>query len=646
MSVLAYTCCCGNSGCDGCPSLFFTDELASLCCKNKDDVYVVQIKRPARVAKFCVSPTGVGPCVTGSPVSITLTYEDQDDLIGVYEYESCLWITVRDVDVPPETNPCDGTGGSAACGSVYSLFGSGIWSVYRNETCLADPTKRWFADIQCYNGGDYITFAMWPYSPTVYSGGECSRGANDGSTYYLIDYYLCTIHREYTWRKACDSGNFGEGNFSADCMIPDAIRFAGAGCPIFEFDLLLATDETRWGSQALDPAVAEAFICAIRQGLEPDQTTMDAVCAHPALMCSTADWRYKQTTDDAYLAIVYPTEYGPCGPQTNEVGLSIHKSWPALQPELVTAAAAVYQADCLPTPTMAMESNPEWVIRRNTYFRPRPLGWSWECADSGSCTDGVWTGECLRYDGQPRSTPTCTSNGPGSPCTCDWCGCFTDAECDGCPPTLAVNPCPSEAECIYKMYAASCDGVFFRYGESFLKDCQPYTTCIAQPGWTCTDCEHVIEYGYYLYDHYQNSGFIYPVTRNCEAIESRIPWRCGPLSPPESVAALFNEIEGTAMLARGACSNILNYLGGGEGECVDGRTVCPDCTDCLGFAGTPIPSSVIDDGGIDGTLCLEGAPEAYDACTPVCWTADPAVAECTWVTDTLPCLTPPSDPCP
>ena len=628
MSILANACCCNVTpdSCGTCLQLLFGDAIETICCRNTQEKVCIVIKRPARESILCMSVPS-GPCA--GTVTLTKNWDERSDLIAVYEYDTCLWAFERDVTVPPETDPCTGGGGSQACGSVYSLFGTGLWSEYRNDTMAADPLGRWWADIQCYNGGDYITFAMWPYTPTDTEG---NRGTNDGSTYYLIDYYLCTVHRRITWQRACDSGNFGTGNESVDCIVPGSVSFTGSGAPVFEFDLLAATDATRWGSQALSYTAAQNFIVAIRNGVEPSQADCDTINAHPANIFKTHDWRPEQTASDAFLATLYPTEYGPCGPQTDPLAPCVKHCWPAIQPELVVAAVASLQADCLPTPTPSMEADPAWVIRRNTYFRPRPAGWSYECSGEGSCDDPTWSGECFRYDGAPFGEPSCSASGPSCP-GCDYC------TGDGCPPMIGISPCTSELACSYKMVSASCDGLFLSYAVTEFSSCETFQTCVAQPpGYDCTEA---ICQDYLLYRCYQNYAYLFTVNRGCEAYSD--PIRCLAADPPVNTQPMLDSISGISMLVRPHARNILLALDGGD--CTNSGHQCADCTDACGYVGTPVPVSQVAAAPC-GTFVLDGAPEVYDACLDVCWTADPCEPACVWPSGTLECLDPiPTDPC-
>lgn len=653
MSLLLTTpCCCEQptDDCEHCLQMVYGDTIETICCHSKLETCILQVKRPARTVISCIAPTPVGICppCTGT-ITRTLTYAARPDIIVAYKNGACDWLVQKDVQVPDVFNLCNPPEGyDFACDSAPSRFGSAPlffanrWSVWRNTICAASEQLRWWADIQCYNGGNPIPISDYGFAPTFFTFiSGCVRGVNDGTSWRLADYFLGTVHRRIRWVRDCYTDSFEEtGALSVQCMTPSAVSFVAAGCPLFEMDLYAAADVGKWGRNALPLDLVERVICAfVTPGDEPTQADLDLVFAHPSFMMATRDWRPLQDTENAFLATLYPAEYGPCGPQTDTVGVSIHKCWPAIRPELTVAAVAALQADCLPASTGAMESNPQWQIRRNAYFRPRPGVWQVEC-DPASCTAGPWTGRCLRYDGAPFGTPVCSLSGGDCP-TCDYC----DPDLvDPCCLFISPGICnPGSNECYYLLGAASCDGVLLVYGETIYKGCATYVTCIGG----FEGCEGAGCQGYYLYDTYKNYGFIYTINKPCVATDGTpIPFQCIAQDPPANVAQLWPMIQGQQMLARNPARNIMFATNGGS---CPGLVQCPECStfDCdpSGPPVTPVPGSQVNDAGMCGTYILEGSPETYNPCLAICWTADPCTGPCVWL-DTVPgCVTAPANPC-
>jgi hypothetical protein len=644
-AIMTASCCCGGAPIDSCLTclqMVWGEEIESVCCRSRTEDIVLKIERPAFAVSNCLSVPTNPPTACPGDVTLTLSYAERDPLAAVYKFSRCRWRCIHPVEVGMVCDPCapDPSAGYAfKCGSAMSIFGSADpfspcpanrWSVWRDAWCRANGAA-WWADIMCYNGGAAIPNADWPDSPTVFAAGECSRGANDGVSYRLCDYYLCTIHREIVWERGCASGGFGEGDLSLDCITPERVVFMGGGTPIFEMDLLSAADSATWGSAALSLADAEAFICQIRAGSCPGDALMDRVLAHPALMLSTRDWRAAQTDADAANAISFPSEYSGCVPQTDTLGPSRHACWPAIRAELMPSEVAALQPDCLPTPTAPMIADPAWRRTRYAYLRTRPGAWYWECANESACNDGPWAGQCLRFDGAPFGAPSCSAVGP-SGCGCDWTACICSGSCDACPPTLAANMCATPAECSYLMAAASCDGVLFVFGYSFWSDCHLRYTCVAQP--PDYDCDFALAQGWRMPGSRTNRAWLYPVRPGCEETGPS-PYACVPQTPA-TLAPLLGRIEAAAPLAFQHGRVIYIALDGGN--CPDAGRQCDECPE-VGTADR-IPASVTETAPC-GTYVA-----AVDPCDGICWTADPCDGPCPHYGAELPCYLPPPDPCP
>lgn len=628
--------------------MVFGDSIETICCHSPDETAIVQIKRPARTVRQCLSipsgPPGPG-CPCCGPVTIEYTYAARPDHVGVYTSGECDWLWVFPVSIPEACDACNScTGDSYACGTAHSIFGTPMvdcptceytrWTDRQATIAAADPDIRWWNDIQCYDDGGYISAADYGYAPTV-AGDPCTRGSNPGGTYILADYYLGTFHRRITWTFECATDTFGEGVLSRQCVIPETVSFVAAGAPLFEMDLYSATDVDRWGRYALSTELVERFICAVRNNTSPSQSDIEAVFAHPSGMLTTRDWREKQTSDDAYLATLYPTEYGGCTAQTALLGVCVKRCWPAIQPERVVSATTGLQATCLPTPTGAMEANPAWQIRRPTYFRPRPGFWAWDCA-AATCDDPAWEAECIRYDGAPFGTPTCSSSGP--PCAsypdCDWCD-----DPGSCPPTVNVAACAVSLDCVHKMYADSCSGMIFAYAEVQLADCTAKHTCVkTDPEQACEDasCQ-----GWYSRDSYVNFGYIYTVNAPCAWDSDTALYACLPQDPPVNVPQSWGSILGQSQLDEES-ARIAN-IAAGVGDCKPVQ--CEECDECtgLGFPVENIPADAVD-GLPCGTYSQEGDNTSFNPCLSTCWEAPECEGDCQ-SPDATTCLPVPPDPC-
>lgn len=627
------------------------DSVDTICCHSPDEKAIWQVKRPARTTISCLSipstPPGPG-CPCCGPVKIQNTYGLRDDHVVVYGSGECDWLWIFDVTIPEACDACDScSGDSYACGTAHSLFGAPMldcpsceytrWTERQSTITAADPATRWWNDIQCYNDGGYISAADYGYAPTV-AGDPCTRGSNPGGTYILADYYLGTFHRRITWQRECWSDTFDEeGPLSAYCATPAEVAFVAAGAPLFEMDLYAAADTDLWGAAALSLTVVQRFICAVRNGVSPTQADIEAVFNHPAGMLGTRDWRSRQTADDAYLATVYPTEYGPCTPQTALLGPVVKRCWPAIKPEEVVSAVTGIQATCLPTPTPAMEADPEWIIRRPTYFRPRPGYWGWTMADPPCSNEPFASAGLPDFSGAPFGSPTCSYTAPdcsGPYPTCDWCDPLST-----CPPTIGVTACSSTAQCQHTMLAATCDGTMFVYAEIQLADCQPLHTCIKlNPEQDCADaaCQ-----GWYRRDSYVNFGYLYTISHPCKWDGDTDLYACLPADPPVNFAQAWGMITAQSQLDEESARVVNIAVGTGDCEVIQ----CEECDECTadGYTVTNITAAEADEMPC-GTFTQVGDNTVYDPCAATCWEADACEGECQ-TPDATECLPSPPDPC-